>query len=99
MYYILGTDPCGDITLQYGQKPLDIVCNLDDTYLKDSLEPSLNLSFQINAKPVPKEFITRLNSTSIQLHIEKPPKQFDNNYLCLYNEKFIGLNVVSVGGK
>ncbi|KAK4871636.1 hypothetical protein RN001_015760 [Aquatica leii] len=75
------TDPHGDILIEYGD-PLDIICVLNDNYTKEHGEySSKNLYFVRDEKIIPSEMIEILNSSSIRLHIEKPPKS-SSVYTC-----------------
>lgn len=94
------TEPHGDILIEYGN-PLDITCVLNDNYMRDHGEnSSKNLYFMLDGQPIPSEMIEVLNSSSIRLHIEKPPKS-SAMYICkLKNEtNAVCLNNVVVGTK
>ncbi|KAK5639012.1 hypothetical protein RI129_011504 [Pyrocoelia pectoralis] len=94
------TDPYGDINIEYGNS-LDITCILNDNFVE--LHPehsSRNLYFIRDQEVIPSEMIEVVNSTSIKLHIDKPPKS-SSVYTCklMNDSSAVCINNVVVGTK
>jgi hypothetical protein len=66
------TIPRGDIILEYG-KPLTIFCVLNVSHPVAANKSSSDLVFFHDSKEVPQDLVTVVNSTTLEIHIEKPP--------------------------
>lgn len=66
------TIPRGDIILEYGN-PLRILCILNASHSAAVGKNSSDLVFFHDGKEVPQEFVTEVNSTALEIYIEKPP--------------------------
>ncbi|XP_060537286.1 cytokine receptor [Cylas formicarius] len=86
------TVPSGDITLEYGED-LDITCILRED---NGTNPSSNMTISCGSRLLPVEVV---DSKSIRLHIEKHHKVSSEHYVCMYGDKLVCQNVVSVGTK
>jgi hypothetical protein len=72
LFYFLVTIPRGDIVLEYGN-PLKILCILNKSHSAAADKNSSDLVFFLDDSEVPQEFVTVVNSTTLQVYIEKPP--------------------------
>lgn len=95
------TIPSGDIILEYGS-PLKILCMLTKLELRNAS----SLIFYHNDAVVPKEFLTVINATTVELYVEKPAASNSMYYCKLRAEPDLGLpenpvclNTVVVGFK
>jgi hypothetical protein len=66
------TIPRGDINLEYGN-PLRILCILNTSHSAAVDKNSSDLVFFHDSREVPQEFVTVINSTALEIYIEKPP--------------------------
>ena len=66
------TIPRGDIILEYGN-PLKILCILNTSHSAAADKNSSDLVFFLGDSEVPKEYVTVVNSTTLEVYIEKPP--------------------------
>jgi hypothetical protein len=72
LLYFLVTIPRGDIILEYGN-PLRILCILNTSHSAAVDKNSSDLVFFLDDSEVPKEYVTVVNSTTLEVYIEKPP--------------------------
>jgi hypothetical protein len=72
LFYFLVTIPRGDIVLEYG-KNLKILCILDKSHSAAADKNSSDLVFFHDNSEVSEEFVTVVNSTTLQLYIKRPP--------------------------
>ena len=80
LFYFLVTIPRGDIILEYGN-PLRILCILNNSHSAAVDKNSSDLVFFLDNSEVPKEFVTVVNSTTLEVYIEKPPMS-SSMYCC-----------------
>jgi hypothetical protein len=66
------TIPRGDIILEYGE-PLRILCVLNISHSAAAGKNSSDLVFFHDSNEVPHEFVTVVNSTTLEIYVEKPP--------------------------
>lgn len=106
MCVIIGTWPTNDIILEYGQS-LRILCILNQTIVDKEFpgKNASNLSFYRNDKKMEREYIRIINSTTIEMFVEKPPPSHDMYHCKLQTSESIKddvavcLNNVAVGCK
>jgi hypothetical protein len=72
LFYFLVTIPQGDIEVKYGDS-LNITCILNNNHAAAAHKNSSDLVFFHNYSEVRKEFVRVVNSTTIEVNIEKPP--------------------------
>lgn len=97
-YKILDTVPNGDILIEYGNQ-LEILCVLYDDYVeKHGPNASARITFERNNDTLPREMVEIVNTSTVRLHIEKPPKSV-SMYTCGIDSKAVCLNNVYVGSK
>jgi hypothetical protein len=72
LFYFLVTLPRGDIVLEYGGDPLHILCILNNSHSAAADKNSSDMVFFVDDSEVPQEFVRVVNSTTIEVHIEKP---------------------------
>jgi hypothetical protein len=98
------TIPRGDIDVEYGY-PLKILCILNRGHSAAAGKNSSDLVFFRGDREVPKEFVTVVNSTTLEVYIEKPQRSSSMYYCKLKdtpakNEYMaVCLNKVSVDSK
>ncbi|CAD6201388.1 GSCOCT00000191001.2-RA-CDS [Cotesia congregata] len=100
------TWPTNDIILEYGQS-LRILCILNQTIVDKEFpgKNASNLSFYRNDKKMEREYIRIINSTTIEMFVEKPPPSHDMYHCKLQTSESIKddvavcLNNVAVGFK
>ena len=80
LFYFPVTIPRGDIEVKYGD-PLRILCILDVSHPAAADKNSSDLVFFHDNSEVQKEFLTVVNSTTLQVYIETPPKS-SSMYYC-----------------
>ncbi|KAF2896650.1 hypothetical protein ILUMI_09524 [Ignelater luminosus] len=78
------------IYIEYGN-PLEIPCILTEEHTR-------NLYFTQDNKTLPRENVRLLNSSSIKLHIEKPPRS-KSIYACKLNNKEVCSNTIIIDTK
>ena len=72
LFYFLVTIPRGDIVLEHGDN-LKILCILNNSHSAAADKDSSDLVFFHDDSEVPKEFVTVVNSTTIEVKIKEPP--------------------------
>lgn len=102
------TRPYGDINIEYGTKPLRIMCILDPELVREKYpgKTSADLYFLRNLDLIDKKYITIMNETAILLEIKnlEPSKDLYTCGLRTTNDEKIHkvavcLNEVAIGRK
>jgi hypothetical protein len=104
VFYFLVTIPRGDIVLEYGN-PLRILCILNTSHSAAADKNSSDLVFFIDKTEVLKKYVRVVNSTTLEVYIEKPPMSSSMYYCKLRDmstkEQYMAvcLNKVTVDSK